>query len=64
MACASAMTPILMGSAAKAGLEAANRPIAVAPRSLRNDRRAWGQVVFVMSFLSTVKLFCQAFQPL
>src|SRR3569623_3003052 len=37
IACASAMTPILIGSAAKAGLEAANNaPAAAAPNALRN----------------------------
>src|ERR1700692_569869 len=54
MACASAMTPILIGSAAKAGPEAvANRLRAVAPRSFRNDQKTGGWDVFIISFLST-----------
>src|ERR1700726_2447447 len=52
MACASAMTPILIGSAAKAGPAAANRPRVVAPRRVRKDQETGGCNVFVISFLS------------
>src|ERR1700734_3654449 len=47
MACASAMTPILIGSAAKACPEAvANRQTTAAPRGLRNDQKADRRDIF------------------
>src|SRR5580698_6231738 len=48
MACASAMTPILIGSAASAWPAASTRPKAVAPSSERID-------VVVMTFLSVLQ---------
>src|ERR1700686_5460489 len=53
IACASAITPILMGSAASAWPDAiVNRPSAVPPRSPRNDQKIGDRDVFFISFLS------------
>src|SRR5215813_10866992 len=58
MAWASAMTPILIGSAAKAGLEAATSPRAVAPRSpLRELGTGNRDVVFIVVSLHFLVLF-------
>jgi hypothetical protein len=57
------MTPILMGSAARAWPDAvAKRPSAAAPRSLGRDRDKGDRVAFVISFLSTLTNFL-AFLP-
>src|ERR1700751_6374978 len=53
IAWASAMTPILIGSAAMAWADIANRPRAVAPRSPGNDRKNGGRNAFFMTFLYT-----------
>src|ERR1700719_719188 len=53
---ASAMSPILMGSAAKAWPEVASRPKAVAPKSVRNDQKTDDWDVFIILFLSSYSL--------
>src|SRR6185437_7369413 len=61
IACASAITPILMGSAAWAWPEAvARRPSAVAPSSFRTDQKPGDRDVLAILFLSTDELlFCR-----
>src|ERR1700739_4901325 len=54
IACASAMTPILIGSAANAGLAATSRPSAVAPRSACNDREIGNRELGFILFLSLI----------
>src|SRR6202051_4469006 len=57
IAWASAMTPLLMGSAARAWPEVASRPKAVAPSSVRNDQKTDDWDVFIILFLSSYYWF-------
>src|ERR1700689_3551002 len=56
IACASAITPILMGSAASAGAEVASRLSAVAPSSPCNDQKTGDREAFVILFHSSYSL--------